>query len=513
MEINEEKSYKRKIFRNSLYSLIIPILPLAINFFLMPFMIRRLGKEAFGLWALCLSITGYAGLLDLGFMQTVVKRVAEYLATGNRERLRDFSCKIMTIYLLIGITAGLMTAMLAGLGITRLLHISETLRKDTTLVFMVLALHIALSFPFRFWEGYVQASQGFAFYALTSLVSTAIQSILTVIALVTGHGVFALAIIALASSSISWAMYFSYYLAKKEQHGIRLSLVRLSRSDVSSLLSLSFKFFLLQACAMIILQTDRLLIAVFLPISAITTFEIGLRIHNMIRNIVTSVQMVILPAASELSALEKRQQLKRLVTRGTKYILVLFLLLATPTALLSKEIINLWIGKEQGLTDQAYPILLVLLSGQMLNALNFVTGQVFMGMMRISFYLRMRLLSAILNVALSIFFLKLFGLIGVAMGTAVQFAITDVILLAHFLKELGIDKKGFILRSVLPPLSSSLGGGVALLAVKLLLERNLSGLPFLVACGLAFLAVYSFLIIGLVVRKEERKEIISWVTS
>ena len=48
------------------------------------------------------SIVGYAGLLDLGFSQTVIKKVSEYSAVGNNEKLQIISSKILSLYTLFG---------------------------------------------------------------------------------------------------------------------------------------------------------------------------------------------------------------------------------------------------------------------------------------------------------------------------------------------------------------------------------------------------------------------------
>src|SRR6516164_5380032 len=60
---------------------------LAVGFFLSPYILHRLGDDAFGLWILVFSFTGYYGLFDLGIRSSIVKYVAQYTAANDHEGL------------------------------------------------------------------------------------------------------------------------------------------------------------------------------------------------------------------------------------------------------------------------------------------------------------------------------------------------------------------------------------------------------------------------------------------
>src|SRR5438445_11622023 len=58
-----------------------------VGIFLSPYILHRLGDEAFVLWVLIFSITGYYGLFDLGIRSSIARYVAKYSATDNYEEL------------------------------------------------------------------------------------------------------------------------------------------------------------------------------------------------------------------------------------------------------------------------------------------------------------------------------------------------------------------------------------------------------------------------------------------
>ncbi len=77
---------KRQILRNvgsSWFALGVNVL---VGIFLSPYILHRLGDEAFGLWILIFSATGYYGLFDLGIRSSIVRYVAKYSATAGERR-------------------------------------------------------------------------------------------------------------------------------------------------------------------------------------------------------------------------------------------------------------------------------------------------------------------------------------------------------------------------------------------------------------------------------------------
>jgi len=78
---------KREILKNvgsSWFSLGVNVVT---GIFLSPFILHHLGDEAFGLWVLIYSVTGYYGLFDLGIRSSIVRYVAKYSATGQQEEM------------------------------------------------------------------------------------------------------------------------------------------------------------------------------------------------------------------------------------------------------------------------------------------------------------------------------------------------------------------------------------------------------------------------------------------
>src|SRR5260370_22443244 len=60
---------------------------IAVGFFLSPFILHHLGEDAFGLWVLVFSLTGYYGIFDFGIRSSLIRYVSKFQATGDKEQL------------------------------------------------------------------------------------------------------------------------------------------------------------------------------------------------------------------------------------------------------------------------------------------------------------------------------------------------------------------------------------------------------------------------------------------
>src|SRR6202167_6420860 len=84
---------------------------IAVGFFLSPFILHHLGDEAFGLWLLIFSLTGYYGIFDFGIRSSLVRYVSKFQATGDKEHLARLLNTSLFIYSCIGLILALLTVL------------------------------------------------------------------------------------------------------------------------------------------------------------------------------------------------------------------------------------------------------------------------------------------------------------------------------------------------------------------------------------------------------------------
>ena len=94
---SKDKNRSRYILMNTLSSYGRDIVDTLAFLILIPFIIKTLGKESFGLWSLIWSFLAIFELADLGFAASVIKYVADARGKGDEQRLKEIVCTLVWI--------------------------------------------------------------------------------------------------------------------------------------------------------------------------------------------------------------------------------------------------------------------------------------------------------------------------------------------------------------------------------------------------------------------------------
>jgi O-antigen/teichoic acid export membrane protein len=131
---------------------------IVIGFFMMPFLVFRLGDSLYGIWTLIVSIVGYGSLLDFGIRSSIVKYVSQHHATDQQDRLLTLFATTFTSYSAVGLVVLMLTGV-AALFLPHLFNIPPELSRDAQLVLLIAGLNLALKFPAGVFEGFLVGLQ------------------------------------------------------------------------------------------------------------------------------------------------------------------------------------------------------------------------------------------------------------------------------------------------------------------------------------------------------------------
>src|SRR5947209_15992000 len=119
---------------------------IAVGFFLSPFILHHLGDEAFGLWVLIFSLTGYYGIFDFGIRSSLIRYVSKFQAVGDKEGLARLVNTSLFTYTCVGFVLVVPTVV-GALYVDRLFHIPPGFFKDAQILFLMVGLSLAIGFP------------------------------------------------------------------------------------------------------------------------------------------------------------------------------------------------------------------------------------------------------------------------------------------------------------------------------------------------------------------------------
>lgn len=136
------------LVRNTLWNLAGTFLPLLVGLVAVPLLLRSLGIERFALLSLIWMLTGYFGLLDLGFGRALTKLVAEQAGQAEHGRDDDLSRAVWTglgMMSAFGIAGAVILIAAAGSLVRGLLNIPLPLQPEAIGAIWLLALSIPVA--------------------------------------------------------------------------------------------------------------------------------------------------------------------------------------------------------------------------------------------------------------------------------------------------------------------------------------------------------------------------------
>lgn len=386
-----------------------------------PFVIHSLGNSMYGLWILIGSFMGYYGLFDFGLGSVVQRFVSSAIGKKDYKEANICISTMFFMYSIIAIILIILSAIIVFVA-PLIVHNNQFLRIFRQIIF-ILGFSIACSFPLRVFTGILISHTRYDLVAAVELLQLFVRTLLVIWSLKSGHGIIALALITLG---VDWLGYVSYFLlSKKIMRSFRLSRLFIDIRRIRSFLNYSVYTFTSQIADKLLFKMDYFVIAGFVGLSAITVYSIASRLISYFMEFITSAIGIMLPVFSQYEAKGDYNSIRE------KYILVTkissYLSIAVGAIMLTsgKAFITKWMGNEY---LYAYNILVILLIPTILS---FMQGPVFgllLGISKHKFYSFTKLGEGILNLILSLILVRKYGVIGVALGTAIPMIITKLII-------------------------------------------------------------------------------------
>jgi O-antigen/teichoic acid export membrane protein len=390
------------------------VIAMGVNFFLSPYVVRKLGTTGYGVWTLILALTGYLGLLDLGVRGAVTRYVAKFHAQIQHDRSSHVASSAMVIFSTAGLLAILASAIMAGF-VVQHLDIPPQYHFAARLVLVVIGLNIAASLVNGVYGGILVGLQRFD---LTNSIEVGINILragATVLALHLGRGIITLACLQLGFTAARWVV--NIILVWHQYPELRIHPSLADRSGVKLIFSFSVFSFLLHVSGSLIYATDNVVIGACLPVAAVTFYAIAGNLAEYTRTLVSGISQTMTPLASSTEAIHDPQQLQRVVLIGARAGSMVVLPIAITFMLRGSRFIGLWMGPEYAETSGK--VIWILSLTLLFWAGNSVTAGSLLGLSKHKPLVPVMLSEGLCNLALSILWVKRMGILGVAWGTVI----------------------------------------------------------------------------------------------
>jgi len=460
-----------------------------VSFVLLPFIVRYVGKEAYGLYVLLVTVTGYFTLLDFGVSPALTKYVAEFRGRGDMARAHRIVNSAFSYYLFVGAIAaiGLLALSLVA---DRLFHLDPAMKPVADRLFLIGAAFALVLWPTNTFRGVTEAYQRYAVSAFVGAGCQVLAAVVAVTALAFGWGVTAL--LTLTNLGMLAANLVFYALLRRDQPDFRLVVPARDAETFRLMFRFSTYMFIGGIASLVVFQLDNLIVGAFVSVAAVATYNVAYLFQAAVKIVDNLIAAPPWVAGAEMEGQGDHRGQQRLFLRGTRYVAALFLPGIALIALFADPLIPHWMG--EGFRDSVLPAR-VLVAGWLVASL-WETGA---GMVTAKGIVRpltlIALASAGLNLALSITLVRVIGIAGVALGTTLPFLVVAPLVWRVILKTLDVKPSRLFaeaLRGAILPLLVSVGAGASLLRLlpppTLALTLGEMALVYAIALGTAWVS-------------------------
>jgi O-antigen/teichoic acid export membrane protein len=435
--------------RNILAGWAAHLVTVLIGFFLMPYILGVLGEARYGAWLLVNALAAYSGIIYAGFGATICRYVADAYARQQWSRLNAVVSTIQAVYYGSASLVLLATGIVAFLA-SRFDRWEGVPLNEVQLSILVVGFGVAFGMVTSVYGGVLVGTQQLAGKRAIEVACGVLRGVITLLCLTQTWGLLQLALVFLCVTIVE--QICSAWLAYRSVPTLRVNWQQVDREILKECFGFSAFSAVAMAAEYLIYFTDTIVIGLILGPIAIVPYQIALRIAQMVQLPIAQIGEAILPKAGELHATDRRAQLGLLVSRSMGLALLLAGGFCIGGIYFGEMLVKTWIGFSYPET----PLVLGILLGAQVVAMPMViVRKALLGSGEVRITAMIDLLEAVLNLILSLVFIRYWGIIGVAAGTLLPLAIVETtLLLPYAARKLSISPELLVRQVLLPVLPS-----------------------------------------------------------
>lgn len=310
-----------------------------------PLTVGYLGAERYGAWVTISTVVAWIALADLGLSNSLTNAVSEGYAKENDSLSGDYvAAGFWSLVAIAAFLTALFFPLWRVISWDRIFNVqSQQARAEVgpavAVAFVIFVLNLPVSIVAKIFGAYQEVSLANIWSAVGNVLSLGALVVVTRLNGGLVSLVLAMSGTVLLVNSISALWLFGY---SKPWLVPRLS--RVTMVGIKKLVSLGGMFFLIQIAALILFQSDNLIIAHYLGAAAVTPYSVTWRLFNytMIFQVLASPSYW--PAYAEAFARGDRAWVRHSFRMNLNFTLASSFVIALPLVFFGRWIIRVWAG-------------------------------------------------------------------------------------------------------------------------------------------------------------------------
>lgn len=389
----------------------------------LPYIVSELGLPAYGLLSLLGVVSGYIGMLDLGFGWGTTRFLAEAIEQRDEERTKNVVSAGLSFHTFVG----LFGCVVMGAASYPLIHWAFNVPPDLREPGIFAGLLFAAAFPFSMLHTFnvalFRGARRFGYASILTTLSSVGTGILMVLTLAVGGALVAIcaataawqAVIAIAGTGYARQVYGNAYTMALPKRDLFVSLARFSLATSISSISSSLLYL-----------PNRLAVGILLPLHAAGLFSAPLAVAQRLLVVPNTLVSAALPSLSAAVAIESDHAFWTTARKTLTWVLALLVPLLVLGSLWAPEILHLWLNID---SDHGPIILRLSLAAVLLNSITSVASVLCDSAGAPWIPAVASLVGGTVNVGLAFWLTSMYGTTGAALALPISIALMGSLML------------------------------------------------------------------------------------
>ncbi len=387
-----------------------------------PVMLRLLGQSEYGVYNAAASIISYLSLFTLGFGSSYMRFYARYKAKDEEKEIRKLNSTFLLVFGLaafLALASGLVLATRPDLVFGT--KFSDKELHTSSILLVLMAINLSVAFIDSVFSMYISALEKFTFQRIMSFFSMVLKPTVTLPLLILGYGSVGLTV---ASSVVTIGTTLTdIFFARKL--GMRFAIGKPDLGLMKEISVFSAFIFLTSLAGTINSTIDKILLSRYEGANAVAVYEIGEKFNSYLTQFSVTISAVFVPQVNMMVAERNdNHELTQLMIKIGRIQLLLLAYILGGFAILGRFFIDIYTPDGY---DASYGIAMMIMLASFIPYIQNIGIEIQKAKNMHIFRSVAYFVCALMNVAFSIPFIKVYGISGAAVGTALSVLIGNTI--------------------------------------------------------------------------------------
>jgi|SRR5215469_260474 len=357
---------KGLIAKNSILNLLGQVLPGVIGVVTIPYIVKGLGTDGYGILSIAYVVLGYFSIFDLGLSRATVKFVAEHLSPEKIDRIPELVWTSLSLLIAMGCIGGLLVASFVPVLVTRLFKMPPSFVGEARTALYILAASMPIMLGSDALRGVLEAAQRFDLVNYVKVPGSVCFYLFAALAIPLGirvSGIVAILVLVRLATALAYLL-LGFHVFPGLRKGFHFS-----RRAVRPLTVFGGWIMVSNVTGPIFGYLERFLIASVLSVGMLTYYSVPFDLMAKAIIFPASLAPALFPYFSHQGS-QGANAVSDVTSRSVKFLLLVMTPIVAIFVFFAKDILTLWLGSQ--FAAQSSVVLQILALSFFLNSFAFI---------------------------------------------------------------------------------------------------------------------------------------------